>query len=76
MMATKFNAWVRNARRGEKIVYYRGYLPDDRFVDAGAKAVAVEDVARAAWSSYLEDEVLLTQRRFGYKTYEYIATKT
>lgn len=75
-----FAYWLRNANRGDSVVYYNGFLLRDReiLVRNGLMPEKFPDRIKAAimaWKNYLNGAVALTQRKRGDFEYEYIATK-
>lgn len=78
---TTFHYWLRNAKRGERVLYYNGFLMRDReqAVKSGFFAEQFPDRIKAAiqaWKAYMAGDVVLTQKKRGFAEYEYIATKT
>ena len=75
-----FAYWLKNANKGDRVVYYDGFLFRDReiLVHNGLPATGFPDKIKAAifaWKAYLNGLVQLTQRKRGDFEYEYIATK-
>ncbi len=76
-----FIHWVSKARKGEKAVYYDGFLMMDRerFLQAGGLVDQFPQkikAARVAWKAYMDGHVLLVQKRKDACSYEYIAIRT
>lgn len=71
--AYSLKAWVRDAKRGEVIMYHRGSLMKDRQV--GKNANMVNDIARTMWQCYLDGLVHLVQNKYSENIYEYLAIK-
>lgn len=77
---TMFAHWLKGAKRGEKVVYFDGFLMREReiairsgfFVDT---LPARFKAATAAWKAYLDGAVILAQHKRGEGEYEYIAVK-
>lgn len=75
-----FHYWLRGAKKGERVVYYDGFLMRDReqaiksgfFVEQFPPRIKT---AILAWKAYMNGEVVLTQKKRGFGEYEYIATK-
>jgi len=87
---TAFNAFLSNAKKGDRFEYHVGLLPEDgenREFDAGGNRTkpaktAVGIAADSAWSAHLAGEVLLLQRRLtrsaqadGAGSFSYIAQR-
>lgn len=75
-----FAYWLSRARRGEKVMYFDGFLMLERqkLVMAGIPKEGFPQkikAAMAAWRAYLEDLVVLVQRKKDEGEYEYIAIK-
>lgn len=75
-----FAYWLSRARRGEKVLYFDGFLMLERqkLVMAGVQRDGFPQkikAAMAAWRAYLEDLVVLVQRKKDEGEYEYIAIK-
>lgn len=75
-----FAYWLSKAKKGEKVVYFDGFLMYERqkFVMAGIPAEGFSQkikTAMAAWRAYLEDIVVLVQHKRDEGEYEYIAVK-
>lgn len=68
MTAADFTDDVRNAKRGDRIVYHMGFLFADR-----QRHKAVHATGSAAWREYEAGNVALVQRRIDDKGCEYIA---
>jgi hypothetical protein len=75
-----FIYWLEKAKRGERVVYYDGFLMRDR--EQAVKAGFFSDQfpaklksAIAAWKAYTSGLVILTQKKRGFAEYEYIAIK-
>ncbi len=83
----EFALWLRHSRPNSQTVYHRGNLSRDR---AGNLVIdgetvkqiptvyseAVEYVASAVWRAMKNHDVLLTQRKVGEASFEYLATRT
>ena len=75
-----FAYWLRNAEKGESVVYYDGFLLRDREILTrnGLRPEHFPDgikTAIMAWRCFTDGLVTLTQKRRGYFDYAYIATK-
>lgn len=65
--------WIKNAKRGEQLVYHRGFLLRDR--QNAMSAHDYKGIGMTLWAAYLRGQVTLAQRRIGEGCYEYIAFK-
>lgn len=63
--------WIRDSRKGEVLVYHRGFLMADR--QAFTIPNAIDKIARIMWSAYQEGRIVLVQKREGDACYDYIA---
>ena len=63
-------SWAGAAKPGEAIVYYRGFLYNDR---RGRKKI--RDLADFAYMIAQSGAINIVQRRHGFHDYEYIAQK-
>lgn len=70
---TRFRFWYADAETGDLYVYHVGLLMEDRLDDAFP---FLDGLAREVWRYYLDNKVVLTQRRVGPISNEYRATKT
>jgi hypothetical protein len=75
-----FRYWFKNAIRGERVVYYTGFLLRDREILCrnGLHSDNFPDTIKAAisaWNAYRDGGVKLFQRKRGDFEYEYIAIK-
>ncbi len=75
-----FAHWLYKAKKGEKVMYFDGFLMYERqkFVMAGIPKEGFPQkikAATAAWRAYLEGLVVLVQRKRDEGEYEYIAVK-
>ena len=78
MMSLKgYQTWVNKSRKNDKITYYRGYIvePSIQPIAPTMDRKRVEKLQRAVYNSYLEDLVLLVQKKHGKLDYEYIAVR-
>ncbi len=84
MSELEFALWLKRSLPNSQTVYHRGNLARDRagkFVceDETVPTVyseAVEFVASAAWRAMENHDVLLTQRKVGGASFEYLAIRT
>jgi hypothetical protein len=75
-----FQYWLKNARPGERVLYYYGFLMRDRevFMRGGGFSDNFPPsikTAIAAWKAYMNGSVHLIQKKQGMGVYEYIAVK-
>lgn len=75
-----FNYWLSRAKKGEKIMYFDGFLMYERqkYVMAGVNKEGFPQkikTAMLAWRAYLEGLVVLVQRKREEGSYEYIAVR-
>lgn len=75
-----FNYWLSRAKRGEKVVYFDGFLmlERQRLINNGIDRESMPQKIKsavAAWRAYLEDRVVLVQHKRDEGEYEYIAVK-
>ncbi len=78
MMSLKaYQTWINKSRKNDKITYYRGYIvePSIQPIAPTMDRKRVEKLQRAVYNSYLEDLVLLVQKKHGKLDYEYIAVR-
>lgn len=66
--------WLPNAKRGERMEYWRGYLWAD--CHGTHDDAPVKGVRRTAWRLYQLGRVLLVQKRHGDEDYSYYAIAT
>ncbi len=76
----EFALWLRHSLPNSQIVYHRGNLSRDRagnlVFNGETVSEAVEYVASAAWRAMENHHILLTQRKVGEASFEYLATRT
>ncbi len=76
MQKKEIEAWLQTAKPGESVIYYAGYLANDRQYNSNIK-----DTATTMLNAYYAKVVDLFQKRIGYGTptqspmFEYIAIK-
>jgi len=72
-------SWLKKAKKGEKIVYFDGFLMLERqrhlLNNAGVEFPQKIRTGMLAWRFYLEGLVELVQRKRDEGKYEYIAVK-
>lgn len=64
-----FERWLREAKPGDRRIYFVGYLPVAKW------RWQVRRAARIAWEAYLDGKVHLVQSKVGPGQYEYIAVR-
>lgn len=74
-----FSNWLSRARKGERVVYFDGFLMLERqrhaLNNAGVPFPAKIKTAMLAWGAYLEGLVELVQHKRDEGEYSYIAVK-
>lgn len=75
-----FMLWLKGAKRGDKVVYFDGFLMRDREIAVRSGFFSHDlpprfKAAIMAWKAYLDGFVILTQHRRGEGEYEYIAVR-
>lgn len=74
-----FANWLHKARKGEKIVYFDGFLMLERqrhmINHAGTDFPQKIKTAMLVWKAYLNDLVVLVQHKRDEGEYEYIAIR-
>ena len=78
MMSLKaYQTWIDRSRKNDKITYYRGYMvePSIQPIAPTMDRKRVEKLQNAVYNSYLEDLVILVQKKHGRFDYEYIAVR-
>jgi|TARA_B100000073_G_scaffold314452_1_gene289605 hypothetical protein len=78
MMSQKaFHTWLNQAKKGDKISYYRGYLcyPYLQPIDPGADVDRIKKFAKAVYGSAEIGLIALVQKRHQDFDYEYIAVR-
>lgn len=75
-----FQYWNKGARKGERVVYYDGFLMRDReyFIRGGGFANNFPPKIKAAisaWDAYMNGSVMLVQKKVAAHEYQYIAIK-
>ncbi len=73
----QFEAWLRDARPGDVLEYYRGFLALDvaSMARVHAEREALHTVAHGAAKAAGEDRVHLVQRRVGSGAFAYLVIK-
>jgi hypothetical protein len=79
---SKGNVWYwllsERPRRGERFVYYEGFLARDRDPFLGKEFAhdIIDNIGREAWKASCEGLVALVQQRVSKGYYKYMAVKT
>jgi hypothetical protein len=73
----KFDEWVNKSRKGDKIIYYRGYLCDpwQQKLSPTMSRTNIEKLRKYVYHAYLKRVVTLVQKRHDSMDYEYIAVR-
>ena len=74
----KFNEWVGKSRKGDKIMYYRGFLfaPNEQKLSPTLDLKRVEKLARHVRGAYNGNTITMVQKRHDDFDYEYWAIRT
>ena len=72
-----FNTWLQNAKSGDRITYYRGYLCDPYLqpIAATADRDRVKKLGKSVLAVAEAGVLFLTQKRHDDFDYEYIAVR-
>lgn len=75
-----FTHWLKGAKRGDKVVYFDGFLMREREIAVRSGFFSHDlpprfKAAIAAWRAYLDGIVILTQHKRSEGEYEYIAVR-
>ena len=70
-----FRAWVRDARHGDSVVYYTGFMVADEY-DLPPERPQISLARSLAQKAYRRGEVALVQKKRAPHVYEYIAQRT
>ena len=73
----KFNEWVGKSRKGDKIMYYRGFLfaPNEQKLSPTLDLKRVEKLARHVRGAYNGNTITMAQKRHDDFDYEYWAVR-
>lgn len=71
---------IVSAKRGDRIIYFRGDLAYERFMEGKNSPDAklprpINTLANAAYAAYKKAQCFLVQRRVGKNCFEYMAVK-
>ena len=75
----KFEEWLNKSRKGDKIMYYRGFLfaPDRQKLSPTLDSKRVSKLAKRVYESYdIDKDITLVQKKHGDFDYEYWAVRT
>ncbi len=72
-----FNTWLQNAKSGDRITYYRGYLVDSLLqpIAAAADSDRVKKLGKSVHAVAEAGSLILVQKKHDDFDYEYIAVK-
>ena len=73
----KFDEWINKSRKGDKIMYYRGFMfaPNQQKLSPTLDLKRVEKLARHVRSAYDDNVVTMVQKRHDDFDYEYWAVR-
>ena len=72
-----FLEWYENAKPGDRFIYHKGLLTQDRGdVETGRTIAPVHALAKLAYESYMYGQVALVQRRRGEFNFDYTAIRS
>jgi len=74
----KFDEWINKSRKGDKIMYYRGFLfaPNQQKLSPTLDLKRVDKLATHVRNSYHRDHITMVQKRHDDFDYEYWAVRT
>ena len=74
----KFDEWMNKSRKGDKIMYYRGFLfaPNQQKLSPTLDFKRVNKLAKHVRNTYHHNTITMVQKRHGDFDYEYWAVKT
>ena len=74
----KFDEWVNKSLKGDKIMYYRGFLfaPNQQKLSPTLDFKRVDKLAKHVRNSYHHDSITMVQKRHDDFDYEYWAVRT
>ena len=75
----KFEEWLNKSRKGDKIMYYRGFLfaPEKQKLSPTLDLKRVSKLAKRVHDAYsISEDVTLVQKKHGDFDYEYWAVRT
>ena len=73
----KFDEWLNKSRKGDRIMYYRGFLfaPNQQKLSPTLDLKRVEKLAKHVRNSYHHDAITMVQKRHDDFDYEYWAVR-
>ena len=73
----KFDEWLNKSRKGDKIMYYRGFLfaPNQQKLSPTLDLKRVEKLARRVRGAYDDNVIVMTQKKHDDFDYEYLAVR-
>ena len=72
-----FREWYANAKRGDRFIYHKGLLAQDRGdVETGRPVAPYHALAKLAYEAYVFGQVTLVQQRRGKFNFDYIAIRS
>jgi hypothetical protein len=74
----KFDEWVSKSRKGDKIMYYRGFLfaPNEQKLSPTLDLKRVQKLATHVRNAYHRSDITMVQRKHDNFDYEYWAVRT
>ena len=74
----KFDEWLNKSRKGDKIMYYRGFLfaPNEQKLSPTLDFKRVAKLASHVSNAYDRSDITMVQRRHDDFDYEYWAVRT
>ena len=74
----KFDEWINKSRKGDKIMYYRGFMfaPNQQKLSPTLDLKRVEKLARHVRSAYDDNTITMVQKKHDNFDYEYWAIRT
>ena len=74
----KFDEWISKSRKGDKIMYYRGFLfaPNEQKLSPTLDLKRVQKLATHVRNSYHRSDITMAQRKHDNFDYEYWAVRT
>jgi len=73
----KFDEWLNKSRKGDKIMYYRGFMfaPNQQKLSPTLDLKRVEKLARHVRGAYDDNVITMTQKKHDNFDYEYLAIR-
>ncbi len=78
LSAKKFADWINKARKGDRIIYYRGFLfaPNEQKYSPTQDLRRVNNMRKSIYEAYEHNLVTLVQKKHDNFDYEYIAVRS